>query len=143
VPFPFQIIQTPKYTTMNYEFGHWRRVVYTDATPHVDALDFWMGDSRGKWEGDTLVVDVADFNDKSWFDNAGNYHTDKLHVVERFTMSDPNHINYEATIEDPNVFSRAWKIEMPIYRRLEPNLQMIDYDCVSYFWRRQKPTTSE
>jgi hypothetical protein len=142
VPLPFQIIQTPKYMVMSYEFAHTQRIIYTDGSPHVDALDFWMGDSRGRWEGDTLVIDVKDLNDKTWFDNAGNYHSDQLHVVERYSFIDADHLRYEATIEDPQVFSRAWKISMPVYRRLEPNLQVIEYDCVSYFWQRYvKPST--
>jgi hypothetical protein len=127
---------------MSYEFAHTQRIIYTDGSPHVDALDFWMGDSRARWEGDTLVVDVKDLNDKTWFDNAGNYHSDQLHVVERYSFIDADHLRYEATIEDPQVFSRAWKISMPIYRRLEPNLQVIEYDCVSYFWQKYiKPST--
>src|SRR5438132_1465112 len=136
MPLPFQIIQTPKYTVISYEFAHTQRIIYTDGSPHVEALDFWMGDSRARWEGDTLVVDVKDLNDKTWFDHAGNYHSDQLHVVERYSPIDADHLNYEATIEDPAVFSRSWKISMPIYRRLEPNLQIIEYDCVSYFWQK-------
>jgi hypothetical protein len=142
MPYPFQIVQTPKYMVMSYEFAHTQRIIYTDGSPHVEALEFWMGDSRARWEGDTLVVDVIDLNDKTWFDNAGNYHSDQLHVVERYSFIDADHLNYEATIEDPKVFSRAWKISMPIYRRLEPNLQIIDYDCVSQFWQKfVKPST--
>jgi hypothetical protein len=135
VPYPFQIVQTPKYVVMSYEFAHTQRIIYVDGSRHVEALNFWMGDSRGRWEGDTLVVDVTDFNDKTWFDNAGNYHSDQLHVVERYTPIDGTHMDYEVTIEDPKVFARPWKIRMPIYRRLEQNLQIIDYDCVSFFWQ--------
>ena len=94
-----------------------------------------MGDSRGKWDGDTLVVDTIDFTDKTWFDKAGNFHSAQLHVVERYTPMGPNHINYEVTIEDPKVFTRPWKMSMPLYRRLERNLQLLDYDCVSFFWK--------
>jgi hypothetical protein len=143
VPFPFQIIQTPKYAAISYEFAHTQRIIYTDGSKHVEALDFWMGDSRGRWEGDTLVVDVTDFNDKTWFDNAGNYHSDALHVVERYTPIDSDHLNYEATIDDARVFARPWKISMPVYRRLEKDLQIIDYDCVSYFWQKfGKPSSN-
>jgi hypothetical protein len=142
-PFPFQIIQTPKYVVISYEFAHTQRIIYTDGSKHVEALDFWMGDSRGRWEGDTLVVDVTDFNDKTWFDNAGNYHSDALHVVERYTPIDSDHLNYEATIDDARVFARPWKISMPVYRRLEKDLQIIDYDCVSYFWQKfGKPSSN-
>jgi len=136
VPLPFEISQTPKYVVMAYEFAHARRIIYTDGSPHVEALEFWMGDSRGKWDGDTLVVDTNNFNDKTWFDKAGNYHSDALHVVERFTPMSPNHINYEVTIEDSKVFTRPWKMSMIIYKRLEKDLQLLDYDCVSFFWKK-------
>ena len=137
VPFPFQIVQTPKYMAINYEYGHTQRIFYTDGSPHPPPNDFWMGDSRGRWEGDTLVVDVTHFNDRTWFDMAGNFHTDALHVVERYTPIDAGHLmNYEVTIEDPKVFTRPWKISMPIYRRAEKNLQILEYDCVDFFWQR-------
>jgi hypothetical protein len=141
MPYPFEIIETPKYIVLNFEFAHARRIIYLTGSPHVEALDFWMGDSRGHWEGDTLVVDSTDFNDKTWFDNAGNYHSDKLHVVERLTPNGPDHLSYEATIDDPETFSRPWKISMPIYRRLEQNLQILEYDCVSFFWHRMIKNT--
>jgi hypothetical protein len=102
-----------------------------------------MGDSRGRWEGDTLVVDTNNFTDKTWFDKAGNFHSTALHVVERYTPMGPNHINYEATIEDPKVFTRPWKMSMPIYRRLDKNLQLLDYDCVSFFWSKWEKTLSK
>jgi hypothetical protein len=136
MPLPFEIVQTPKYVTVAYEFAHARRIIYTDGSPHVEALEFWMGDSRGRWEGDTLVVDSNNFNDKTWFDKSGNYHSEELHVVERYSPIDPDHINYEVTIEDPKVFGRPWKMSMIIYRRLETGLQLLDYDCVSFFWKK-------
>lgn len=136
VPMPFEIVQTPKYVMMAYEFAHARRIIYTDGSPHVEALEFWMGDSRGKWEGDTLVVSTNNFTDKTWFDKAGNFHSTALHVVERYTPTGPNHIAYAATIEDPKVFTRPWTINLIIYRRLEPDLQLLDFDCVSFFWKR-------
>lgn len=136
VPLPFEIIQTPKYVSMAYEFAHARRIIYTDGSPHVEALEFWMGDSRGRWEGDTLVVDTNNFNDKTWFDKAGNHHSEELHVVERYTPTGPNHIDYQVRIEDPKVFTRPWNMRMIIYRRLEPGLQLLDYDCVSFFWKK-------
>ena len=138
VPFPFEIVQTPKYVVMSYEVAHARRIIYTDGSPHVEALEFWMGDSRGKWEGDTLVVSTNNFTDKTWFDRAGNFHSTALQVVERYTPAGPNHINYQATIEDSKVFTRPWKINLVIYRRLEPGLQLLDYDCVSFFWKRPR-----
>ncbi len=92
----------------------------------------WMGDSRGHWDGDTLVVDTTHFNGQTWFDAAGNFHSDALHVVERYTPSSPFHIDYEVTIEDPNVFTRPWTMRMPLYRRMEEGLQLLDYDCVDF-----------
>jgi hypothetical protein len=136
VPLPFEIVQTPKYVVIAYEIAHARRIIYTDGSPHVEALEFWMGDSRGRWEGDTLVVSTNNFTDKTWFDKAGNFHSTALHVVERYTPMGRDHINYEVTIEDAKVFTRPWKMSMIIYRRLEPGLQLLDYDCVSFFWKR-------
>jgi hypothetical protein len=134
-PFPFQIVQTPKYVVISYEYAHAVRIIYTDGSPHPLPNDFWMGDSRGHWEGDTLVVDVTHFNDRTWFDLAGNFHSDALHVVERYTPIDLGHvISYEVTIEDPKVFTRPWKMRMPLYRRVEKGLQLLDYDCVDFFW---------
>ena len=133
MPFPFEIIQNPKLITMSYEFGHTRRSIFTDGTPHPDGFpDFWMGDSRGRWEGDTLVVDVTNLDERTWLDHAGNHHSDALHVVERYTMTDPDHILYEATLEDPKVFTRPWKISMPLYRRTEKNVRILEYECVQY-----------
>lgn len=132
VPFPFQIVQTPRHVTMLYEFAHVTRIIYTDGSAHPAPVDFWMGDSRGRWEGDTLVVDVRYFNDETWFDNAGNFHSDALHVVERYTPTDLDHINYEATIEDPKVFTRPWKINLLLYRHLEKGFQLLDYECVDF-----------
>ncbi len=133
LPFPFQILQTPKHILIAYEYDHADRTVYTDGSKHPDgAIDFWMGDSRGSWDGDTLVIDVRNFNDQTWFDKAGNYHSEQLHVVERYTRTGPDHLLYEATIEDPKVFSRPWKISMPLYRRLEKNLQLLEYECTDF-----------
>jgi hypothetical protein len=136
IPFPFQVAQTPKYIVMNYEFQHATRIIYIDS-PHATPNDFWMGDSRGKWDGDTLVVDVTHFNGRTWFDMAGNFASDALHVVERYTPLEAGHVmHYEATIEDPKIFTRSWKIHLPLYRRAERNLQILDYDCVDFFWKR-------
>ena len=133
MPFPFEIIQNPKLITMSYEYGHTRRSIFVDGTPHPDGFpDFWMGDSRGRWEGDTLVADVTNLDERTWLDHAGDYHSDALHVVERFALIDPDHILYEATLEDPKVFSRPWKISMPLYRRVEKNVKILEYDCVQY-----------
>ena len=126
MPYPFQIVQSSTKIQMIYTFSNAARTIHLDkvAGPPDDT---WMGHSVGRWEGDTLVVDVTHFNDKTWFDRAGNFHSDALHVVERFTPISPDALRYEATIEDPNVFTRPWTIAMPIYRRLEPNIQLLDY----------------
>ena len=130
--FPFQIFQTPKYTLITYEYIHIYRTVFTNGTQHIDGLDFWNGDSRGHWEGETLVVDVTDFNDQTWFDASGDYHSDKLHVMERYTRTGPDTLSYEATIEDPNVFTAPWKISIPLYRHSEPNFRILEYECHAY-----------
>jgi hypothetical protein len=132
LPFPFEIVQTPQYIGMFYEYGITTRMVFLDGSKKPEALEFWMGDSHGRWEGDTLVVDVILFTDKTWFDKAGNFHSDALHVVERYSYLTPNHLNYEATIEDPKVFTRPWKISLPLYRRLEKNIELLDYECVGF-----------
>ena len=131
MPFPFQIFQTPSEILMVYEYKGSVRTIYMD--PHREApTDSWMGWSNGHWEGDTLVVDVTSFNDHTWFDRAGNYHSDELHVVERYTPISPYHIKYEATIEDPKVFTRPWKISFPLYRRVEENVQLVEFNCVPF-----------
>ena len=133
LPYPFEIIQTPKLIAVSYEFGHARRNIFTDGSPHPSGFpDFWMGDSRGRWDGDTLVVDVTNLDDRTWLDHAGNFHSDALHVVERYTMIDPDHMQYEATLEDPKVFTGPWKISMPLYRKIEKNVKLLEYECVYY-----------
>jgi len=129
---PFQILQTPTQISMVYEYAHTLRNVFMN-TPHLEGpIEFWMGDSRGRWEGDTLVVDVVHFNSETWFDRAGNHHSEELHVVERYTPVSANHITYEATIEDPKVFTRPWKMSMPLYRRMERNIQILEYECYAF-----------
>lgn len=132
MPFPFEIVQTPKLIAITYEFDHALRQVPMDGSPHSDSSDTWMGDSRGHWDGNTLVVDITGFNDRTWFDRAGNFHSDALHVVERYTLSGRDHILYEATIEDPKVFTRPWKIRMPLYRLQDRNARLLEYECVYY-----------
>jgi hypothetical protein len=132
MPYPFQIVQTPTQITIVYEYIHTIRNIFLTGTHLEGPIEWWMGDSRGKWEGETLVVDVAHFTDQTWFDRSGNFHGADLHVVERYTRTGPDHIQYEATIEDPKVFSRPWKIGMPLYRRQEPNLQILEYECYAY-----------
>ncbi len=128
-PFPFQIIQTPSQLVVLYEYVHTVRHLYTNGVGHPPGhIDWWLGDSRAKWEGDTLVVDVTDFNDQTWFDHAGNFHSDALHVVERYTLTDPDHILYEATIEDPKVFTKPWSLQVILYRHKEKGFQLLDYE---------------
>ena len=131
MPYPFRIVQTPKQVLIAYEFASATRIVYMDRKPKIpDAA--WMGWSIGRWEGDTLVVDVTEQNDRTWFDRAGNFHSEALHVVERYTPLSPYHLMYEATIEDPKVFTRPWTIRMPLYRRIEPNAQLLEFKCVEF-----------
>jgi len=121
LPFPFEITQTPNHILIAYEFAHVTRTIFLDGRRTWTIWTFWMGDARGKWEGDTLVVDTVSLGDKTWFDESGNFHSDALKVVERFTPMDATHINYEATIDDSKVFTRPWKMSTIIYRRLEKN----------------------
>ena len=133
MPYPFQILQFPDRVLILYEYIHVTRTIYTDGSPHPDGhIDFWMGDSRGRWEGDTLVVDVIHFNDQTWFDRAGNFHSEALHVVERYTPAGPDHLAYEVTLEDPKVFTRPWTMRMPLYRRQESDVQLLEYECYAY-----------
>jgi hypothetical protein len=130
MPFPFQIFQTPEHMSMLFEWGHAIRDVYLNGSQHPKGhIDWWMGDSRGRWEGDTLVVDVVDFNEETWFDHAGNHHSDALHLVERYTFAGPDHITYEVTVEDPKVFSRPWKMSTILYRHKEKPFQLLEYEC--------------
>jgi hypothetical protein len=132
MPFPFQIVQgSSPYILMAYEFSTATRTIRMDWKDEAPT-DTWMGWSRGHWEGDTLVVDVTGQREETWFDRAGNYHSDMLHVVERFTPLSPYHLMYEATIEDPKVFTRPWKISLPLYRRMEKNVQLLEYKCVPF-----------
>jgi len=116
---------------MAYEFASADRVINM-GKPVEAAVDTWMGTANGRWDGETLIVDNTRFNDGTWFDRAGNFHSDQLHVVERFTLADQDHLLYEATIEDPQTFTRPWKISMPLYRRVEKNAQLVDFKCVEY-----------
>jgi hypothetical protein len=131
MPFPFQIIQSQKHIMMIFEYAGAVRTVYMD-NPIEAPADSWNGWSNGHWEGETLVIDTKGFNDLSWFDRAGNFHSDALHVVERITARSPETLLYEATIEDPNVFTRPFKIEMPLYRHVEKNAQLMEFRCVEF-----------
>jgi hypothetical protein len=131
MPFPFQIIQSQQHIMMVHEYAGAVRTIYMEK--HVEApADSWMGWSNGRWEGETLVVDTTGFNDLSWFDRAGNHHSEALHVIERFTARSPETLMYEVTIEDPKVFTRPWKMSMPLYRRVERNAQIMEFRCVEF-----------
>jgi hypothetical protein len=131
MPYPFQIVQGTNKLQMAYMFTNATRAIHFDKVEGPPD-DTYMGHSVGRWEGDTLVVDVTNFNGKNWFDRAGNFHSDALHLVERFTLLTPDIIHYEVTIEDQNVFARPWRISMPIYRRVEPNMQLLEYRCTEF-----------
>ena len=131
MPYPFQIFQSQSYIAIAYEYDSAFRNIYLK-DPGPAPIDTWMGQSYGKWEGDTLVVDVTGLDERTWFDRAGNYHSDALHVVERYTPMAPNILNYEATIEDSKVYSRPWKISMPLYKHVEKNAQLLEFKCVEF-----------
>jgi hypothetical protein len=131
MPYPFQIVQGVNKVQMAFAFSTAARTIHLDAVEGPPDLTY-MGHSVGRWDGDTLVVDVTEFNGKNWFDRAGNYHSEALHLTERFTPISKDAIQYDVTIEDPNVFTRPWKISMPLYRRLEPNAQLLEYRCMEF-----------
>ena len=131
-PYPFQMVQSPAYIAVFSEYAHTTRHIFMNSEHPPGPLEYFMGDSRGHWEGDTLVVDVTYFTDNTWFDKAGNFHSADLHVVERYTLVTPDHLRYEATIEDPQVFTRPWKISLVLYRRKEPNVRVLEYECYAY-----------
>ena len=134
MPYPFQIVQGQKDILFVYEYATSNRIVHM--TNHTEApVDSWMGWSNGKWDGDTLVIEAKGFNDLSWFDRAGNHHSDALTVTERYSVmpgTGGNILNYEARMEDPKTFSRPWTIRMPLYRRVEANAQLLEYKCVEF-----------
>jgi hypothetical protein len=131
MPFPFQIVQAPDNILVAYEFASASRTIYMKSKDE-SPVDTWMGWSLGRWEGDTLVVDVSAFNGQTWFDSAGNFHSDGLKVTERYTPIGPDHLMYEATIEDPKVFTRPWKVRFPLYRRIEQHAQLLEFKCVEF-----------
>jgi len=131
MPYPFQILQGVDRILIAYEFAGTSRTIHMNTVDNNPTAT-WMGLSRGSWDGETLVVDVTDFNDQTWFDRAGNFHSDALHVVERYTRVSPYHLMYEATLDDPKVFTRPWKIQMPLYRRSEPGKQILEYKCTEF-----------
>ncbi|MCZ6855685.1 MAG: hypothetical protein O7G86_17370 [Gammaproteobacteria bacterium] len=142
MPHPFQIFQGEDSVFIAYQYAGAVRDIFMDG-PGDSPVDSWMGWSDGHWEGDTLVVLVTGLNEQTWFDRAGNHHSNQIKVVERYTPMGPNHLLYEATIEDPETFTEPWKISMPLYRRMEANAQLMDFRCVEFVeelmygeWRR-------
>jgi hypothetical protein len=144
MPYPFQIVQGTNSIAFAYEYATSNRVVRM--TNHQKApVPSWMGWSNGRWEGDTLVVEVTGNNDQTWFDRSGNFHSEEMKVTERYKLRSPDVIDYEATIEDPKTFTRPWKISLPLYRRLEKNAKILEYKCVEYaeeliYGHLRKPT---
>ena len=131
MPFPFQIFQSDTQFFMAFEYAGAVRHVYLE-DPGPPQVDSWMGQSVGHWEGDTWVVVSNGFNDQTWFDRAGNHHTYQMVVTERFTLTTPNHIMYEATIEDPATFTRPWQIRLPLYRHIDENARLGQFKCVEF-----------
>jgi hypothetical protein len=131
MPYPFQIIQSNKDILMAYEYASANRLINM-GKPVEAGSDTWMGTSNGHWEGDTLVVDVTGLNGLAWFDRAGNWGSDKLHIVERYHRASNDVLNYEATLEDPSVNTKPWKIRLPLYKRAEKNAQILEFKCVEF-----------
>jgi hypothetical protein len=131
MPYPFEIVQSTNEIHVFFAFANAARIIHFDKVDGPPVAQ-WMGHSVGRWEGDTLVVEVTELDEHPWFDRAGNFHSDALRLVERYSAIGPDAIRYEATIEDPKVFTRPWKISMPIYRRLEPNMQVQHYRCTPF-----------
>ena len=129
IPSPFRIIQAEDFVEMFFEFGHHTRLIYTNGVPHHEDIPFWMGDPRGHWEGETFVVVSKNFFDDNWLDRSGNWHSADLELVERFTRTGPDHIQYEVTLTDPNVYTEPWKMSMTLYRRVESNARLLENEC--------------
>jgi hypothetical protein len=133
MPYPFRIVQQREAVLMLYEYVGAVRTLHMNGNAHPEGpIEWFLGDSRARWDGDTLEVDVVHFTDQTWLDRAGNFHSELLHVVERYTPTGPDHLLYEVTIEDPKVFSRPWTMSMPLYRRQEANTEILEYECVMH-----------
>jgi hypothetical protein len=132
MPYPFQIVQGQRDILFVYEYASSNRIVHM-SNHQEPPVDSWMGWSNGHWEGDTLVIEVTGNNDQTWLDRSGNHHSEALKVTERWSLAEGgNHLSYEATLEDPKTYSKPWQIRMPIYRRMEPNAQLLEYKCVEF-----------
>lgn len=147
MPFPFQIIQSTNKILIAYEYRGALRMIPLGKANLFKDVDSWMGQSVGHWEGDTLVVDVTGFNGMAWLDRAGNFLSETAHVVERYTPMSPYHLQYEAMIEDPNVFTRSWKMSMPLYQRMDKRMQIVEFRCMDlveeYLFGKLRKQSSE
>ena len=144
MPYPFQIVQQADKIALLYEYQGLVRYLYMNGNPHPEGpIEWYMGDSRARWEGDTLVVDVVHFTSETWLDRAGNFHSEALHLVESYTRTGPDHLLYEVTVEDPKVFTRPWKMSMPLYRRQEAQIELLEYECTAYLLEEEwdKPSS--
>lgn len=139
-PEPFQIFQRERDLTLLFQLSHRTRTIHTNGSLHPEGpIGFWFGDSRAHWDGDTLVVDVADFNADTWLDSAGNFHSDQLHVSERWTLLDANTIEYVATLEDSQVYTRPWKLSVLLHRHRELDFQLIENTCYTLDYDQYYP----
>jgi hypothetical protein len=134
MPYPFQIVQGDGDILFAYAFANANRAVHMKEHRTLDEVpvDLWMGWSNGRWDGDTLVVEVIANDDRTWFDRAGNYHSNAMKVTERYTLLDPNLMQYEATIEDPQTFTAPWTISLQLHRHAEPNAELLEFKCVEF-----------
>ncbi len=132
MPYPFSITQGTQQIQMGFTFSNAARVIHMDPKTTEPPDDTYMGFSIGRWEGESLIVDTSKFNGRTWLDRAGNYNSDKLKLSEKFTLQTPDVIKYEVTIDDSDVYTKPWKISMPLYRRMEPNAQLLDYRCIEF-----------
>lgn len=132
LPFPFQIVQSSDVILIAYEFAEANRILYVDQPEIVSQVDAWMGHSNAHWEGDTLVVSVTGQMPDTWFDRAGNHHSWEMVVEERWTPMGPNHIQYEATMTDPNTYTQPWTISLPLYRHVQENYQLLEFKCAEF-----------
>ena len=132
MPYPFQLVQTPEYVLLAYEFASASRIVYMDRPDFEAPVDSWMGHNIGRWDGESLVIDVSAQMPDTWLDRSGNHHGIGIHVEERYTAISENHLMYEATITDPETYTRPWTIRLPLYRRIDENMQLLEYKCVEF-----------
>ncbi|MDA1094377.1 MAG: hypothetical protein O3A25_14055 [Acidobacteria bacterium] len=132
MPYPFQLVQTPEYVLLAYEFASASRIVYMDRPDFEAPVDSWMGHNLGSWDGESLVIDVTAQMPDTWLDMSGNHHSNSIRVVERYTALSENHLMYEATITDPETYTRPWTVRLPLYRRIDENMQLLEFKCVEF-----------